>query len=167
MLFKLLPEEGFGMSKKVFSGSFEFSNSGGCRNFDTYNMNPAFCIKVVHDPTQVFFRLMIKGEVSQDGRTLLKDPDQFRFSVGAQLYRIQANSFPVKPGTLSFVAFSNPIMQTGADGKYTSALSGCVSPCTPLPAGVYILVLSTFNPQQLATWDLAIFSSYDIEVAKY
>ena len=64
MLFKLLPEEGFNFSKKVFSGSFEFSNSGGCRNFDTYNMNPAFCVKVVQDPTQIFFRLMIKGEVS-------------------------------------------------------------------------------------------------------
>jgi len=71
-----------GFMKQVFSSSFEFQNSGGCRNFGTFERNPAFCLKVKHDNTKVFFRLMIKGEVQADGKTFTKDPDQFQFAVG-------------------------------------------------------------------------------------
>lgn len=66
MVFSRLPEEGHGFAKKVFSGSFEFSNSGGCRNFPTYDKNPAYCLRLKQDAV-VFFRLMITSEVARDG----------------------------------------------------------------------------------------------------
>ena len=83
------------------------------------------------------------------------------------MYRIQSPKFPINDNSLNFKMLSNPVLQTGEDGKYTTQLSNCVSDCKSMEAGIYIIILSTFNPQQLATYDFAIFSSAQIEYQKY
>ena len=46
MIIRQLPEEGAGMVKQVFSDEWNCNNAGGCRNFGTYDVNPAYCIRV-------------------------------------------------------------------------------------------------------------------------
>jgi hypothetical protein len=88
MVFKMLQDEGTGFTKKVFSDEWGFNNSGGCTNFGTFDVNPGYCIKVKQDNTQMFFRLMVRAEVANDGQTLITEPDQFKFAVSANMYRI-------------------------------------------------------------------------------
>ena len=54
-------------------------------------------------------------------------------------------------------------MQTGEDGKYTSNLSGCVTDVKALKQGFYVIVASTFNPQQLGKFSLAVYSNFPVE----
>jgi len=92
-----------------------------------YDKNPAYCINVLQNGTRVFFRATITAEVSADGTTLITDPDKFKYSMGAQMYRIEASKFP-SPGSLNISALRNAVLETYEGGKYTSNLSGCVSP---------------------------------------
>ena len=94
----------------------------------------------------MFFRLMVTAEATPTGSSYITDPDQFQYSVGGQMYRIESPSFPVAPGSLNLAALRNPVLQTYDDGKYTNNLSACVTPTQPVPKGVYLLVVSTFTP---------------------
>lgn len=93
-----------------------------------YDKNPAYCINVLQNGTRVFFRATITAEVSPDGSTLITDPDKFKYSMGAQMYRIEASKFPIANGSLNISALRNAVLETYEGGKYTSSLSGCVSP---------------------------------------
>lgn len=146
MILRQLPDEGQGMVKRIFSDEWDFNNSGGCRNFGTFDQNPAYCIKVRQEDTRVFFRLMISAEVGFNGSTLVRDPDNFKFSCAGQLYRIQSGVFPIPGNTLNLKALREPILET-AGGKYSSSLSSCLTSCLPLSPGVYVLIVSTFDPQ--------------------
>jgi len=63
-------------------GEWNFSNAGGCSNNNTFDKNPAYCINVQQNQTQVFFRLMVTSEVSPGGQTAITDMDQFQYSIG-------------------------------------------------------------------------------------
>lgn len=45
VVFKQLADESSGFMKQVLSGSFDFNNSGGCRNFGCFDKNPAYCFR--------------------------------------------------------------------------------------------------------------------------
>jgi hypothetical protein len=62
MIFQPLHEEGQGMQKQVFHDEWTSSNGGGCKNFGTYDKNPAYCVKIGQD-TQLMVRLMISQEL--------------------------------------------------------------------------------------------------------
>lgn len=109
LIVQQLPDEGSGFLKQVFSGSFEFSNSGGCRNFGTYDKNPAYCIRVRQNHTRFFFRMMLTSEVAPDGQTLIKDPERFQHSIAGHLYRLGSNAFPVSANSLNFNAMKDSI----------------------------------------------------------
>lgn len=47
LIIKKVPEEGLGNFKQVFNDSWNFNNAGGCKNFPTFDMNPAYVIKVI------------------------------------------------------------------------------------------------------------------------
>lgn len=85
--------------------------------------------------------------MSPDGTQLKNNPEEFKFAIGAQLYRIQATSYPIARGSLNLNALKNPVLETGEEGKYTSSLSSCVSPVENLERGVYVLIVSTFSAQ--------------------
>ena len=106
---------------------------------------------------------MVTSEVSPQGMEKVIDTDQFRYSCGGQLFRIQANQFPLPPKSIAVSNMKNPILQTYEGGQYTSSLSGCVTPVQALSQGVYILVPSTFNPQEIGSFDLAVYSSTQID----
>ena len=78
------------------------------------------------------------------------------------MYRIQANQLPIGKGTLSIGALRQPVLET-YNGKYTSSLSSCVTNVTGLESGCYIIVISTFEPQKIGKYDLAINSNYQVE----
>jgi hypothetical protein len=67
---------------------------------------------------------------------------------------------------LTLSALREPILETG-DGKYTSNLTNVVSENMAVPSGLYVIVVSTFDPQQLATYDLAVYTSNPVEFQKY
>lgn len=46
MIFQALYEEGQGMIKQIFHDEWSSSNGGGCKNFGTYDKNPAYAIKI-------------------------------------------------------------------------------------------------------------------------
>lgn len=37
----------------------------------------------------------------------------------------------------------------------------------PVPAGIYMIVPSTFNPQEICKFSLAVYSAVPIDVRKY
>ena len=86
------------------------------------------------------------GEVSADGSQLITDPDNFKFAIGVSLFRIESPSFPIIKGSLNIKALRGAVLETSEGGKFTSNLSSCVSPVQVLDPGVYILIISTFNP---------------------
>lgn len=59
MIFQPVAEEGAGMIKQVFSDEWGLKNSGGCMNFGTYDKNPAYCIRISQEGTNIMFRMMV------------------------------------------------------------------------------------------------------------
>lgn len=47
------------MIKQVFSDEWGLKNSGGCMNFGTYDKNPAYCIRISQEGTNIMFRMMV------------------------------------------------------------------------------------------------------------
>ena len=62
MIFQPLHDEGQGMQKQVFHDQWTAANGGGCRNFGTYDKNPAYGFKIPQN-TQVMVRVMISQEL--------------------------------------------------------------------------------------------------------
>lgn len=108
---------------------------------------------------------MQTSETAMDG-SKVTEPRLFKASIAAQLYRVQGH-YPLAAGSMSLNNLAHPVMKTGEDGKYTSQLSACVTAVQPVQAGVYLLVCSTFNPQQLGAFALAVYSNAPIDVRKY
>ena len=150
------------MIKQVFSDEWNCNNAGGCRNFGTFDVNPAYCIRVKAPNTLLFFRLMIKSETSENGMSVITNPSDFKQACAGQLYRIQATNFPIQKDSLTLSKLREPILETHG-GTYTSSLSSCITPCLALEAGCYILVVSTFDPQRLAKYDLAVYSNQQVD----
>lgn len=152
------------MQKQVFQDEWTSANGGGCHNFGTFDKNPAYAVRVTQN-TQMMIRVMITQELQ--GMSWTQDSKSFQYSCGAQLFRVQANAFPLAKGSIDMNQLRKPQLQTGEDGRYSNALSSCVSAIKDIEPGIYVLVPSTFNPQQCAKFSLAIFSSIAVQVAKY
>lgn len=73
------------------------------------------------------------------------------------VFRIPLNRYPVPQGTIDISTLKNPALTT-AGGKYTPNLSAAVSERKKLPKGVYLIIASTFNPQQLGKFELTLYS---------
>jgi Calpain large subunit, domain III len=87
--------------------------------------------------------------------------------VGASLYRVSSNIFPLASTAYPIQKLYDPTLST-ADGKYTWNLSACVTKKKKLEAGVYILVPSTFDAGLVADFQVLIYSKPgQVTVAPY
>ena len=54
------------MYKQVFQDEWSCHTAGGCGNFDTFSVNPAYMLNV-HQGMSIFFRLMQTSQTAMDG----------------------------------------------------------------------------------------------------
>ena len=131
-----------------------------------FDKNPSYVLNLKED-TDVIVRLKVLAEVAPDGATLVTDIKKFQFAVNAQMYRIQTPGFPPAKGSINLNSLRNPVATTH-DGKYTSSLSACVSNRVRVSAGQYMVIPSTFNPQQMGKFELIVYtSSPNVEGRRY
>mmetsp|Transcript_19531 Transcript_19531/g.14236 ORF Transcript_19531/g.14236 Transcript_19531/m.14236 type:complete len:80 (+) Transcript_19531:775-1014(+) len=68
---------------------------------------------------------------------------------------------PPVPGSINYGSLSNPILTTNwrHKGNYSNNLSNMVTERKRVSKGNYIVIPSTFNPQQMGKFELVIYSS--------
>ena len=111
----------------------------------------------------MFIRLKI---LEQTCPTVSKDPETCKICVVVSLYRVNSNSYPLKPDFTLVKSLQNAALQSN-DGVYTWSLSSAVTPKKKLEKGIYILVASTFEPGYLATFQFNVYSSGSVQHEKY
>lgn len=76
----------------------------------------------------------------------------------ASLYRVNA-AWPVSKDKVMLSSLQNASLVTN-NGVYTNLLSACVSEKKKLQAGVYILVMSTYDPDVYADFSLVLYTQH-------
>jgi len=74
------------------------------------------------------------------------------------VFRIQTNRMPPPPGSIKFSSLSNAVVTTNK-GKYSNNLTSMVTEKKKVNKGNYIVIPSTFNPQQMGKFELVIYTS--------
>lgn len=83
-------------------------------------------------------------------------PEDIKICVMAQLFRTNHQQFPLPADKVSLTSLRSALVETNG-GKYTWSLSACVSEKIRVPAGVYILVPSTFDPASCAKFQMNLY----------
>lgn len=82
------------------------------------------------------------------------------------MYRVNS-TFPIPTDKVSISSLNNPVLVT-FNGKYTYSLSAAVSDKKKIQAGVYVIIPTTFDANQFASFDIVIYSTGNfIETAPY
>lgn len=167
LVVKELSTEGAGMKKTVIQDEWDFKSAGGCNNFGMYDKNPALALNVPDDGCDLQVRLRVVAELAPDGVSLVTESEHFSFCSNAAVFRVQSNRYPPPPGSVQIKQLVSPILNT-FNGKYSNNLSAIVSERKRVSKGVYVVVSSTFNPQQLGKFELIIYSSSpNIDYVRY
>ncbi|CAL8102904.1 unnamed protein product [Calicophoron daubneyi] len=129
-----------------------FSTAGGCRNYaDTFHTNPQFRVQVTDpDESQNDNRgTIIVGLMQKSRRETHQEP----FTIGYSIYQLEGKS--AREGLLSktFFVTHNSIARSPA---FTNMRE--VAGRHRLPLGQYVIIPSTFEPNQEAKFILRIFS---------
>jgi len=164
LIIKELPQEGAGLHKTIIKDEWDYRTAGGCQNFGMFDKNPLIAFNLPGD-SDVQIRIRVTSEVSQEGGTLVSEFEKFNYCVNLQMFRVQVPRFPPPASAINRASLKNPALTT-YDGKYTNNLSGCVSERKSMSAGVYVLVPSTFNPQQMGQFEITVYSLTAVEWAK-
>ena len=121
----MLPPEGLGMMRMSITDEWDYKNAGGCINFGMYDKNPVYVLNVA-DEGDFQIRLKTLGEVSPSGDSLISDPEYFKFTINAALYRVPVNRYPLPQGSIDVKTLTNPALSTYS-GKYTINMTAIVS----------------------------------------
>jgi hypothetical protein len=121
----MLPPEGLGMMRMSITDEWDYKNAGGCINFGMYDKNPVYVLNVA-DEGDFQIRLKTLGEVSPSGDSLISDPEHFKFTINAALYRVPVSRYPLPQGSIDVKTLTNPALSTYS-GKYTINMTAIVS----------------------------------------
>ena len=86
------------------------------------------------------------------------DPDKFDICLLAQLYRVN-QAWPVPKDKVALSSLHNANLATN-NGAYTYLLSPCVSEKKKLEPGVYILVVTTYEPDVHADFNVILYTQH-------
>jgi len=125
LVLSMLPPEGQGMKRVSITDEWDHKNAGGCVNFGMYDKNPVYVLNVA-DEGDFQIRLKTLAEVSPAGDSLISDPEHFKFTINAALYRLPVNRYPLPQGSIDVKTLTNPALSTYS-GKYTINMTGIVS----------------------------------------
>ncbi|OQR88718.1 calpain-like protease [Thraustotheca clavata] len=143
-----LPPEGHGMQQLDLSGKWNTAagTAVGCSNFGRYLLNPQYLVHI-EEPTHAFFRLR---------STATPCP-----SINISVYECGPS------GQLRDGAICNPTaaFMTSGGAAYTNSASGARTKLTPLTAGFYLVIPSTYEPTQ-ADFDLISYSDIPLKVTR-
>mmetsp|Transcript_10976 Transcript_10976/g.17984 ORF Transcript_10976/g.17984 Transcript_10976/m.17984 type:complete len:163 (+) Transcript_10976:3-491(+) len=121
--------------------------AAGCPNYGNYYKNPSFIVTIVEPLDHIIARIQtasIQGEWP---------------SLNLSLYESNlGTSLPPSASIGQAAATSNT-------GIYMNAPSGAVIEKRDLPAGQYLLIPSTFKPQN-ATFEIKLFTSQNVQVVQ-
>ncbi|CAK9301677.1 unnamed protein product [Gordionus sp. m RMFG-2023] len=131
------------------------ANAGGCRNFlDTYWLNPQYglTLKIADDGEDENLCTCIVGLMQKNRRQQRKIGADF-LRIGFAIYRVKSPQDTVEPLPEQFFVFNQSVARPPTfinlreiTGRYK------------LPAGSYVIIPSTFEPNQAAEFILRIFS---------
>jgi hypothetical protein len=113
------------MKRVSIIDEWDHKNAGGCTNFGMYDKNPVYVLNVA-DEGDFQIRLKTLGEVSPSGDSLISDPEHFKFTINAALYRVPVNRYPLPQGSIDVKTLTNPALSTYS-GKYTINMTAIVS----------------------------------------
>lgn len=140
------------MSIERMPSSWNQQNAGGHAGNPTFRFNPAWVFNLKAE-IDVQLRICLRSE--ERGGYIEKDPNKFNYAIYAAIYRTNNKTFPLPPGSVDLSKLRNPSLET-ANGKYTAVLSGAITKKERLPAGIYMIVASTFDPKQYGTFELIL-----------
>uniref|UniRef100_K3X588 Calpain catalytic domain-containing protein n=1 Tax=Globisporangium ultimum (strain ATCC 200006 / CBS 805.95 / DAOM BR144) TaxID=431595 RepID=K3X588_GLOUD len=156
MACRAIPPEGYGMELVDIRGRWDLQtgSAAGCSNYGCYTFNPKYLVRVLHE-SEFFVRLQIvkSSHAKYAGMTAP--------AINVSIFASTSNG--------DLMLSSNPTMAfAGAssdDGVYTSGSpSGVVTgKHIRFPAGWYVILPSTFEPQEYA-FELKIYSSSPVEI---
>ncbi|KAG5189782.1 hypothetical protein JKP88DRAFT_197520 [Tribonema minus] len=138
----LVPAEGEGMWSRVVTGAWSEAcgTAVGCCNYKNYNGNPQFSLSLTAPTTSLLLRLSAPATALRPALNV------------AVFEAASPDTLPPKarPTVDRSVCTSN-------EGVYTDGVCGCVARATAVPAGEYIVVVSTFMPQD-CPFELAVYT---------
>lgn len=156
MVCRAIPQEGFGLDLIQIRGNWDLQtgSAAGCSNYGCYTFNPRYLVRVLRD-SELFVRLLpVKSTTA--AHSSVPAP-----AINVSIFESTANG--------DLMLSSNPTMAfAGAssdDGVYTGGSpSGVVTRRSiRFPAGWYVILPSTFDPQEYA-FEIKIYSSSPVEI---
>jgi len=133
----------------LFQGAWQRDSAGGCTNHTSWTKNPQYGITTGGQANSVFVSLM-----QQDVRMLEKTPDHsFKFKIGFMIFKSDNNKVRLTHAGQSGVV--------GSSGAYINYRE--VTGDAELAArSQYIVLVTTFEPNQLTPFCLVVYSSEPI-----
>ena len=138
--------------RKFYDGAWvKDKSAGGCRNFiDSYHLNPQFVVELKNkDDTDEEKRCsLLIALMQKNGRTKIEGSHYL--PIGFAIYRLQENQVDQVPMNNDFFRYNRSVEQSifinarGVTGRYK------------LPAGHYLIVPSTFHPNEEAEFLLRV-----------
>mmetsp|Transcript_42348 Transcript_42348/g.55820 ORF Transcript_42348/g.55820 Transcript_42348/m.55820 type:complete len:110 (+) Transcript_42348:2269-2598(+) len=91
------------------------------------------------------------------GGVNITNAEEFKCCIGMNMFRTNANNFPLAPNTYGITSLRNATVSTSG-GSYTWNISAAVSKKEKLAAGIYILVPTTFEPGVFANFEASLYT---------
>lgn len=138
-----LPHEAHGLQRQAVQGAWDRQSAAGSPNHGAFWKNPQLQL-VLSRPAELLLRLRAPG--TREGRSaappslcvaLFDGGEQRTEATGRGLSRARAVS---------------------EGGLYAYPAGGACLPRTPLPAGMYVVLLSTFDPY-VGPWELVMYAT--------
>ncbi|RLN48461.1 hypothetical protein BBJ28_00016006 [Nothophytophthora sp. Chile5] len=161
--FRQLPPEGFGMELTRLEGKWDAQtgSAAGCSNYGCYTFNPKYLVHVTQE-CELLVRLLVTDSDAD------ASPDQSPTDSAVAAPSINVSVFEsTSEGDL--LLSTNPKLAfagaTSARGVYMSgAPSGALARATRrFPPGWYLVIPSTFEPQELR-FELRLYASNHVDV---
>lgn len=155
MSCRALPQEGFGMDLTTIHDNWDAQtgSAAGCFNFGCYTFNPKYLVHVPFECT-LFARLLIDDKAASEAGAGSTPP-----SINVSIFESTSD------GALRLSTSPKLAIASSENCLYVAG-SPCgvvARPTRPLPAGWYLVVPSTFEPQAYA-FELRIYSSVKAQV---
>jgi len=143
-----IPREGKGMSRIKLSGRWSVADgsAAGCSNHGRYDSNPRYKL-TVHTPTALFARVRVI------------DPPNFKYpSLNVSIFSMESENQHCRVSKAH---------ATSENGVYANSPSGAATPrSVEFSPGEYLVVPSTFHPNDESGFELFIYSDRKVDCAR-
>ncbi|KAL3657783.1 hypothetical protein V7S43_017354 [Phytophthora oleae] len=162
--YRQLPPEGHGMELNRLRGKWDIQtgSAAGCSNYGCYTFNPKYLVHVTQECDMLVRLLVLEPEVDgSPGESPTEASSGVTPSVNVSVFESTSEG-DLLLSTNPKVAFAGA---TSAQGVYVSgAPSGVVAKASQrYPPGWYIILPSTFEPQELR-FELRLYASAHVDV---